>query len=240
MTVLYLGYLRRQTRIEVAHRRQRDLQHRADRCRSAELDLAARRAGVNVEAERRAHHLEHREHLAGLQGGLDLRDVAGVVDERDVAEPAQHAPIRIAALAIGQHDRQRVLVRVAARSDRDVMTIAEQLLPPRDRGRARSQERQQREVRFGMTGLVTSVGGLFAVDICPKRVAGAALGMVGVFSYLGAGIQDQVSGKLLDAHVTMINGVPHHDFTTAIWFWIGASVVSLVLASTLWRTKLRD
>ena len=93
---------------------------------------------------------------------------------------------------------------------------------------------------FGMTGLVTSVGGLFAVDICPKRVAGAALGMVGVFSYLGAGIQDQVSGILLDANKTVVGGVTHHDFTAAITFWIGASIASLILAATLWNTKVRN
>ncbi len=93
---------------------------------------------------------------------------------------------------------------------------------------------------LGMTGLVTSVGGLFAIDICPKRVAGAALGMVGVFSYVGAGIQDQVSGLLLDAGKTTVNGVVHHDFETAILFWIGSSVMSLILASTLWHVKLRD
>ena len=93
---------------------------------------------------------------------------------------------------------------------------------------------------LGMTGLVTSLGGLFAIDICPKRVAGAALGMVGVFSYLGAGIQDQVSGKLIDAGMTMVGGVRHYDFTAAILFWIGASVVSVLLASTLWNAKLRD
>ena len=93
---------------------------------------------------------------------------------------------------------------------------------------------------LGMTGLVTSVGGLFAIDICPKRVAGAALGMVGVFSYLGAAIQERISGKLIDNGMTIVNGVRHYDFTSAILFWIGASVVSLVLVSTLWRTKLRD
>lgn len=93
---------------------------------------------------------------------------------------------------------------------------------------------------LGMTGLVTSVGGLFGVDICPKRVAGAALGMVGVFSYLGAGIQERVSGKLIDSGMTMVNGVRHYDFTNVIEFWIGASVISILLAATLWRTKLRD
>jgi OPA family sugar phosphate sensor protein UhpC-like MFS transporter len=93
---------------------------------------------------------------------------------------------------------------------------------------------------LGMTGLVTSVGGLFAIDICPKRVAGAALGMVGVFSYLGAGIQESVSGRLIDDGMTIVNGVRHYDFSEAIWFWIGTSVVSLLLASTLWNTRLRD
>src|SRR3546814_1427325 len=44
---------------------------------------------------------------------------------------------------------------------------------------------------MGLTGLVTSLGGLFAVDIAPKRVAGAAMGVIGIFSYIGAGIQEQ-------------------------------------------------
>lgn len=93
---------------------------------------------------------------------------------------------------------------------------------------------------LGMTGLVTSLGGLFAIDICPKRVAGAALGMVGVFSYIGAGIQETVSGKLINGGMTMVGGVRHYDFSAAIWFWMGASAVSVLLASTLWNTRLRD
>ncbi|MGY4396675.1 OPA family sugar phosphate sensor protein UhpC-like MFS transporter [Sphingomonas sp. UYAg733] len=93
---------------------------------------------------------------------------------------------------------------------------------------------------LGMTGLFASIGGLFAIDICPKRVAGAALGMVGVFSYLGAAIQERVSGKLIDNGMTMVDGVRHYDFSAAIWVWIGASIVSLLLAASLWRTKLRD
>lgn len=93
---------------------------------------------------------------------------------------------------------------------------------------------------LGMTGLVTSLGGLFAIDICPKRVAGAALGMVGVFSYLGAAIQEQVSGALIDAHMHMVGGVRVYDFGPAIWFWIGCSVLATLLATALWNTKLRD
>lgn len=93
---------------------------------------------------------------------------------------------------------------------------------------------------LGMTGLITSVGGLFATDICPKRVVGAAMGLIGVFSYLGAAIQEQISGALIDKGTTMVAGVRHYDFGPAILFWIGASVVSLLLATSLWRVKLRD
>ena len=92
----------------------------------------------------------------------------------------------------------------------------------------------------GLTGLVTSLGGLFATDICPKRVAGAAMGLIGVFSYVGAAIQEKVSGALIERGITMVNGVRHYDFNDAIAFWIGSSVVSLVLAATLWRTRIRE
>jgi OPA family sugar phosphate sensor protein UhpC-like MFS transporter len=92
----------------------------------------------------------------------------------------------------------------------------------------------------GLTGLVTSLGGLFATDICPKRVAGAAMGLIGVFSYIGAAIQEKASGILIERGITMVNGVRHYDFTAAIELWMGASVVSLVLAATLWRTKIAD
>ena len=92
---------------------------------------------------------------------------------------------------------------------------------------------------LGMTGLITSAG-LFATDICPKRVAGAALGLIGVFSYLGAAAQEQISGLLIGKGSTLVGGVRHYDFGPAILFWIGTSVVSLVLALTLWRAKLRD
>jgi OPA family sugar phosphate sensor protein UhpC-like MFS transporter len=93
---------------------------------------------------------------------------------------------------------------------------------------------------FSMTGLVTSLGGLFAIDICPKRVAGAALGMVGVFSYIGAAIQEQVSGALIDSHMHIVGADRVYDFTPAIWFWVGCSIVGTLLASALWKTPLRD
>jgi len=93
---------------------------------------------------------------------------------------------------------------------------------------------------LGLTGLVASLGGLFAVDICPKRVAGAAMGVIGVFSYIGAAIQENISGVLIDQNSQMVGTDRVYDFEPAIYFWIGSSIVSMLLAATLWRAKLRD
>jgi OPA family sugar phosphate sensor protein UhpC-like MFS transporter len=92
---------------------------------------------------------------------------------------------------------------------------------------------------FGLTGLVTSLGGLF-LDIAPKRAAGAAMGFIGVFSYIGAAMQDQISGHLIERGITMVDGIRHYDFSTVIWFWIGSSLLSFVLATSLWRVRMRD
>jgi OPA family sugar phosphate sensor protein UhpC-like MFS transporter len=51
--------------------------------------------------------------------------------------------------------------------------------------------------------LVSFLGGLMAVDIVPPRTAGAAAGVVGMFSYIGAGIQGWVSGWLIDLGKTV-------------------------------------
>ena len=93
---------------------------------------------------------------------------------------------------------------------------------------------------FGLTGLVTSLGGLFAIDIAPKKAAGAAMGFIGVFSYVAAATQERISGWLIQRGMVVVDGVRHYDFSTAIWFWIASSVVSLALTTTLWRVRLRD
>lgn len=93
---------------------------------------------------------------------------------------------------------------------------------------------------IGLTGLVTSLGGLFAVDICPKRVAGAAMGLIGIFSYIGAAIQENVSGALIERGMVLADGVRTYDFDAVIWFWLGSSVLSMLLAASLWRVRLRD
>ncbi len=106
---------------------------------------------------------------------------------------------------------------------------------------------------FTLSGLLAVLGGLFAMDILGKRAAGAALGFIGILSYLGSGIQEWVSGRLIQQGlttetITKINAqgeavtatVRHYDFTSAISFWIGASVLSVILAATLWRVKTKE
>ena len=91
-----------------------------------------------------------------------------------------------------------------------------------------------------LSGLVASIGGLFGVDISPRGATGAAMGFVGVFSYAGAATQDFLTARLLGQNMTMIDGVRIYDFDVAISFWIGASVLSMLLAASLWNTKIRD
>jgi OPA family sugar phosphate sensor protein UhpC-like MFS transporter len=93
---------------------------------------------------------------------------------------------------------------------------------------------------FSINGLVTSLGGLFAVDIAPKKAAGAAMGFIGVFSYVGAAIQERISGYLIREGTTIVNGVRHYDFQNAVLFWLATSIVSMVLAAVLWRARTRD
>ncbi len=93
---------------------------------------------------------------------------------------------------------------------------------------------------FSINGLVTSLGGLFAVDISPKKATGAAMGFIGVFSYVGAAIQERISGSLIRQGTTIVDGVRHYDFQYAVIFWLACSIVSMVLAASLWRARMRD
>ena len=93
---------------------------------------------------------------------------------------------------------------------------------------------------FTLSGLLAVLGGLFAVDIAPKNASGAVLGFIGVFSYLSAAMQEQVSGYLIESGKTVIDGVNKYDFSNVLIFWVGASVVSMILAASLWRVKISD
>ena len=89
--------------------------------------------------------------------------------------------------------------------------------------------------------LICFLGGLMAVDIVPRRATGAALGIVGVASYIAAGLQDVISGWLIESNTTILaDGSREYDFTLATMFWIAASVVSFLLPLLNWRYGKKD
>jgi sugar phosphate permease len=92
---------------------------------------------------------------------------------------------------------------------------------------------------FGLGGLLVFLGGLMAVDLSSKKATGAAMGLIGVFSYLGAAIQEWISGGLIEAGKTVVDGQTTHDFSSAITFWVGAAMLAVLLSSTLWKAKVR-
>ncbi|MEK6580448.1 MAG: MFS transporter [Bdellovibrionota bacterium] len=93
---------------------------------------------------------------------------------------------------------------------------------------------------FSVAGTVVFLGGLTAVDLCPKRVTGAVMGFIGLFSYLGASIQDYITGYLLDVHKIVIHGKTVPDFNFVIVFWVGASLLSMILACSVWNAKPQE
>jgi len=58
--------------------------------------------------------------------------------------------------------------------------------------------------------------------------------LVGLFSYLVAGIQDTVSGYLLDASKVTVDGVTTYSFRLVFAVWVGALILSTALAASLW------
>ena len=79
------------------------------------------------------------------------------------------------------------------------------------------------------------VAGLMAVDIVPRKATGAALGVVGISSYIAAGLQDITSGYLIQGYLTTVDGVDTYNFGPVSWFWIVASVISFVLPVLNWK-----
>ena len=91
---------------------------------------------------------------------------------------------------------------------------------------------------FTLSGLLAVLGGLFAIDIAPKNISGAAMGFIGLFSYIGAGIQEKISSLLIKTPETDNTSAALYSFDDAILFWIFASVVSFLLSLTLWNKKI--
>ena len=104
-------------------------------------------------------------------------------------------------------------------------------------------------VLFGISigVLICFLGGLMAVDIVPRKATGAALGVVGMASYVAAGIQDVVSGWLIDGNATVIEKLDEatgqmvqatqYDFTSVALFWVVASAISFLLPVLNWKYR---
>ena len=97
--------------------------------------------------------------------------------------------------------------------------------------------------------LIAFLGGLMAVDIVPRKATGAALGIVGMASYIAAGLQDVVSGWLIDKNMKVVETVnalgeviqdKTYDFSEAGLFWIGASIISFLLPVLNWGKKVQE
>ncbi len=96
--------------------------------------------------------------------------------------------------------------------------------------------------------LICFLGGLMAVDIVPREASGAALGVVGLASYIAAGTQDVVSGRLIDKYSTVateiVDGVEtavtSYDFGPVSIFWVASSVISFLLPLLNIWLKKRD
>ncbi len=88
--------------------------------------------------------------------------------------------------------------------------------------------------------LICFVGGLMAVDLVPRKASGAALGIVGLVSYIFASTQDIVSGILIDNNTTIVDGVKIIDFGPVGYLWIGAAFISMILPLFNWKRKKQE
>ena len=76
-----------------------------------------------------------------------------------------------------------------------------------------------------------TVAGLMALDIVPRKATGAALGMVGLASYAAAGIQNIVSGIMIDGN--------DFNFAPVSVFWIIACLLSFLIPVLSWKSLRR-
>lgn len=79
------------------------------------------------------------------------------------------------------------------------------------------------------------VAGLMAVDIVPRKATGAALGVVGISSYIAAGLQDIISGYMIQGNTTAIGGEEVYDFAPVSVFWLIAALISFILPVANWK-----
>lgn len=84
------------------------------------------------------------------------------------------------------------------------------------------------------------LGGLMAIDIAPKEATGAAVGVIGIASYIAAGLQDVVSGFLIESRKVIIDGNPIYDFSAIRIFWLSAAFISLLFLIIIWSAKRKN
>lgn len=106
-------------------------------------------------------------------------------------------------------------------------------------------------VLFGLSVgvLLCFLGGLIAVDVAPAEAAGAAIGIIGIASYAAAGLQDIVSGYLIEDRKSVIEVMNEagemvqqtvYDFSAIRFFWIGAAALSLLLLLIIYFRQLKQ
>lgn len=80
------------------------------------------------------------------------------------------------------------------------------------------------------------VAGLMALDMVPRKATGAALGIVGISSYIAASIQDVVSGFLIQHNsIGADSGLDVYNFTPVAFFWLAACLISFLLPVMNWK-----
>ena len=88
--------------------------------------------------------------------------------------------------------------------------------------------------------LICFVGGLMAVDLVPRKATGAALGIVGLASYIAAGLMNIISGWLIDGMAikdAVTGEILQYDFTYVSIFWVAAATISFILPVFNWKRK---
>ena len=87
------------------------------------------------------------------------------------------------------------------------------------------------------------VSGLMAIDIVPRKATGAALGVVGISSYMTIGLQNIVSGLLIDkfseTSTSVVDGVAQstvtYNYVPVAVFWLSAVLISFVVPILNWK-----
>lgn len=91
---------------------------------------------------------------------------------------------------------------------------------------------------FAIGGLLVFLGGLMAVDLAGKQAAGTALGLVGIASYLGAALQDIISGRFIESRRAIAaGGAATYDFHHVRWLWLGAAILCALTTAPVWLSS---